>query len=191
MILTACAIVLAITGVGVATGAAWSRALSLVVGLAGLFVGFGGLLLIVGSSLIAAGMFRDVLLQPQNLTIALVMGVTGLTGIGLLIRRPTRRPPRLVRGWHAPGRSLPGLRLASQRHGPGVHSSTRSSPTDAASREMPISLRAGWAPVLAGIALAACEPVNTETVSLSSDAFADGGAIPSRFTCDGDDISRR
>ena len=43
--LMACAIVLAITGVGVATGAAWSRGLSLAVGLAGLFAGFGGLLL--------------------------------------------------------------------------------------------------------------------------------------------------
>jgi hypothetical protein len=99
----ACAIVLAITGVGLAAGAAWSRVMSLVVGLAGLIVGFGGLLLIVGSSLVAAGMFPDVLLQPQNLTIALVMGLAGLTGIGLLMRRSDRTAattgPGLARSW--------------------------------------------------------------------------------------------
>ena len=39
-----------------------------------------------------------------------------------------------------------------------------------------------WTLLLAGIGLAACAtPVNNETVSLSSDAFADGGAIPNRY----------
>ncbi len=32
-------------------------------------------------------------------------------------------------------------------------------------------------------------PWSNETFSLSSDVFADGGAIPSRFTCDGEDLS--
>jgi len=51
-------------------------------------------------------------------------------------------------------------------------------------------MRARRTLLLAGIALAACaSPVNSETVSLASDAFADGGAIPSRFTCDGEDVS--
>ena len=47
-----------------------------------------------------------------------------------------------------------------------------------------------WTLLLAGIGLAACAtPVNDETVNLSSDAFADGGAIPSQYTCDGGDVS--
>ena len=44
--------------------------------------------------------------------------------------------------------------------------------------------------LLAGIGLAACAaPVNDETVTLTSDAFTDGGAIPSENTCDGADVS--
>jgi Raf kinase inhibitor-like YbhB/YbcL family protein len=44
--------------------------------------------------------------------------------------------------------------------------------------------------LLAGIGLAACAtPVNQETVTLSSDAFADGGAIPAPYICDGEDVS--
>ena len=51
-------------------------------------------------------------------------------------------------------------------------------------------MRSRWAIAAAGIALAACStPVNNDTVSLSSDAFEDGGAMPSRYTCDGADVS--
>ena len=44
--------------------------------------------------------------------------------------------------------------------------------------------------LLAGIGLAACvTTVNDETVTLTSDAFTDGGPIPTEFTCDGGDVS--
>ena len=43
--------------------------------------------------------------------------------------------------------------------------------------------------VAAGIGLAACSPTVQHDLTLTSDAFADGGAIPSRNTCDGDDLS--
>lgn len=44
--------------------------------------------------------------------------------------------------------------------------------------------------LLAGIGLAACAtPVSTETVTLSSDAFAAGGAMPHEYTCDGANLS--
>jgi Raf kinase inhibitor-like YbhB/YbcL family protein len=44
--------------------------------------------------------------------------------------------------------------------------------------------------LLVGIGLASyATTVNDETVTLSSDAFAEGGAIPARYTCDGDDVS--
>jgi hypothetical protein len=86
LILMASSIALVITAVGVATAAPWSRGLRLAVGIASAFVGFGGLMLMLGASLIAAGMFPDTLLSPLNLTIQLVMGLTGLTGVGLLTR---------------------------------------------------------------------------------------------------------
>jgi Raf kinase inhibitor-like YbhB/YbcL family protein len=44
--------------------------------------------------------------------------------------------------------------------------------------------------LVVGIALAACtNPVQQTSLTLSSDAFADGEAIPSRNTCDGEDVS--
>jgi len=42
---------------------------------------------------------------------------------------------------------------------------------------------------LLGIGLAACSPGVQQDFTLRSDSFADGGAIPSRNTCDGDDVS--
>lgn len=41
----------------------------------------------------------------------------------------------------------------------------------------------------AGIGLAACSPSVQHEFNLRSDTFTDGGAIPSRNTCDGDDVS--
>jgi hypothetical protein len=52
--------------------------------------------------------------------------------------------------------------------------------------------------VLAGLAIAGCgggdtvegpPPEARATMRLSSDAFADGGTIPERYTCDGDDVA--
>jgi hypothetical protein len=105
MILMACAIAVAITGVGVATTGPWSLPLSLVIGIAGVIAGFGGLTLLVLSSLLAVGMFPDTLLEPLNLTVALIMVLGGLTGIGFLMRRsdpPTAAATRtawLARSW--------------------------------------------------------------------------------------------
>jgi hypothetical protein len=96
--------VAAITGIGVATQRPWSCRLSLVVGVTSVIAGFGGQLLLLGASLLAVGMFPATLLDPLNLTIALVMGVTGLTGIGLLRRADlattTDKGSWLVRSWH-------------------------------------------------------------------------------------------
>jgi hypothetical protein len=90
--LAAGAIVLAITGVGAATAQPWASWLRLVVGMLCAVAGFGGLLYMILASLIAAGMFPDVLLQPLNLAIVLVMGVSAATGIGLLVHSPEHSP---------------------------------------------------------------------------------------------------
>jgi hypothetical protein len=84
--LAAGAIVVAITGVAVATTRPWSRRLSVAVGLASVIAGFGGLIYFLVASLIVSGMFPSLLLDRLNLTIALVMGLIGLTGLGLLMR---------------------------------------------------------------------------------------------------------
>ena len=103
--LLACAIVVVTAGVAVAMAWQSSRALSLVVGIAGVIAGFGGLAYFLLASLLTAG-FPDVLLQPLNLTIALVMAVIGLMGIGLLMRRSDLATtagttgPWPVRSWH-------------------------------------------------------------------------------------------
>jgi hypothetical protein len=104
--LTVCAIVVAITGVGVATIRPWSHRLSVAVGLACVIAGFGGLIYFFVASLIVSGMFPSLLLDRLNLTIALVMGLIGLTGIGLLVRSSGLATstginrPRLVSSWH-------------------------------------------------------------------------------------------
>jgi hypothetical protein len=104
--LAASAIVVAIAAVGVATSRSWSRRLSVAIGLACVIAGFGGLTYFLVASLIAAGMFPGLLLDRLNLTIALVMGLTALTGIGLLML-PTGPAtsvgigrPWLVSSWH-------------------------------------------------------------------------------------------
>jgi Raf kinase inhibitor-like YbhB/YbcL family protein len=51
-------------------------------------------------------------------------------------------------------------------------------------------MRRTWCALLvAGIGLAACSPGVQHDINLRSDAFTDGGTIPSRNTCDGEDIS--
>ena len=106
LLLAICAIVFAVTAVGVAASRVWSRGLSAAVGIVGVIVGFGGLIYLVLATLITGSMFPDLLLQRLNLTIALIMGLTGLTGIGLLTRRTDRgvtadtAGPWLVRSWH-------------------------------------------------------------------------------------------
>ena len=46
------------------------------------------------------------------------------------------------------------------------------------------------APLVVGIALAACNPiVEPASFSLRSEGFGDGEAIPAKNTCDGDDVS--
>jgi hypothetical protein len=104
--LAAGAIVVAITGVAVATTRPWSRRLSVAVGLASVIAGFGGLIYFLVASLIVSGMFPSLLLDRLNLTIALVMGLIGLTGLGLLMRStgPATSAgisrPWLARSWH-------------------------------------------------------------------------------------------
>jgi hypothetical protein len=96
-LLAAAAVVVAAASVVVATAGPWSRGAGLALGVAGLVAGFGGLLYLIGASLIAAGMFPALLLRPTNLTVALVMALAGLTGIGLLMR-PSRADPARTTG---------------------------------------------------------------------------------------------
>jgi hypothetical protein len=106
LVLAAAAAAMAIAGLAVATARPWSRGLSLVVGLAAVIAGIGGLIYFLLASLLVAGMFPELLLEPGNLTIALVTGLTGLTGIGLLMRRSAPEAtagaasPWPARAWH-------------------------------------------------------------------------------------------
>lgn len=84
-LLMAGALVVTIAGVGVATAMPWSRGLARVVGVACSILGFGGLLYLVVVTLMVAGSFPDTLLEPLNLSTALLMVVSGLAGAGLLM----------------------------------------------------------------------------------------------------------
>jgi hypothetical protein len=105
-LLLACALLLTFTGVGVATAMSWSRGLCLVVGVGCAVVGVGGLLLLFVATVTVAGAFPSTLLQPLNLSIALLMAVAGLAGIGLLklgsapVRKASSAGPWLARSWH-------------------------------------------------------------------------------------------
>jgi hypothetical protein len=105
-LLLACALLLAVTGVSVAAAMSWSRGLSLVVGVGSALVGIGGLLLLLVATLTVSGAFPTTLLQPLNLSIAMLMAVAGLAGIGLLrvgsapVRRAGSAGPWLARSWH-------------------------------------------------------------------------------------------
>jgi Raf kinase inhibitor-like YbhB/YbcL family protein len=53
-----------------------------------------------------------------------------------------------------------------------------------------------WVPLIAAVALAGCggsaQPTDkgaAMTITVSSSAFTDGGTIPRRYTCDGEDVS--
>jgi hypothetical protein len=105
-VLLICALLLAGTGVGVAAAMRWSRGLSLVVGVGSAAVGIGGLLLLLVATLTVAGAFPSTLLSPLNLSIAMLMAVAGLAGIGLLrlgsapVRKAGSAGPWLTRSWH-------------------------------------------------------------------------------------------
>jgi hypothetical protein len=105
-VLLICALLLTLTGIGVATAMRWSRRLSVVVGVGSALVGIGGLLLLLVATLTVAGAFPSTLLQPLNLSIAMLMAVAGLAGIGLLkvgsapVRKAGSAGPWWVRTWH-------------------------------------------------------------------------------------------
>ena len=85
VLLMAGALVVALTGIGVALALPWSGWLRPVVGLACLVLGFGGLLFLLVATLMVSGAFPNTLLQPLNLSIGLVMAVSGFAGAGLLM----------------------------------------------------------------------------------------------------------
>jgi hypothetical protein len=106
-ILIGLALLLTLAATLLTVGAGWGPRLARWVGAIAAILGLGGLVYVIGASLVVSGAFPLLLLTPDNLSVELWLALAAITGIGLFRSAKADRAPGddattpwIGRSWH-------------------------------------------------------------------------------------------